>query len=55
MAITVLTLLILVHILLFVGLFILHLYPKIGISKPDLRVTNPEPELNKYKTKRVIK
>lgn len=47
MVITVLTLLILVHILLFVGLFTLYLYPKIGIDKPDLRITNPEPELNK--------
>lgn len=55
MAITVLTLLILAHILLFAGLFILHLYPKIGIGKPDLRITNPELELNKYKTKRAIK
>ena len=52
MAITVLTLLILLHILLFAGLFTLHLYPKIGISKPALRITNPELELNKRKIKR---
>lgn len=50
-----LALLILVHILLFIGIFTLYCYPKIGISKPDLRITNPEQELNKHKINRVIK